>query len=168
MGQTTKGFLYLLPKQGYNHQQFYTICPGRILMNCLVRKNGAQTCYLEIIRCRSSKETDLPKGYHQLWRSMLCNKRGLEAEKIRAMAYSSCYPSHSITCSIAMSSYRKLGLFFFFLLLSNTGRRGRNNKQEERKVYKGGFQEFTHKNCRKWEQPFWTKMGSLIGLPLDF
>jgi len=30
------------------------------------------------------------------------------------MAYSSCYPSLSIICSIAVSSYRKLELFFFF------------------------------------------------------
>jgi hypothetical protein len=129
-------------------------------MNCQVRRNRAQTCYLEILRCRSPKETDLPKGYHQLRRSMLCNKRGLEAEQIRAMAYSSCFPSLSITCNVAVSSYRKLVPFFFFFL-SNTGRRGRSNKQEERKEYKGGlFQEATHKNCR---QPFWTKMGSLIG-----
>jgi hypothetical protein len=89
-------------------------------------------------------------------------------KQIRAMAYSSCFPSLSITCSIAVSSYRKLGLFFFCFLLSNTGRRGSSNKQEERKEYKGGFQEYTHKNCRKWGQPFWSKMGSLIGFPLDF
>jgi len=142
-------------------------------MNCLVRRNRAQTCYLEIIRCRSLKETDLAKGYHQLRRSMLCNKRGLEAEQIRAMAYSSCYPSLSITCSIAVSSYRKLDfLFFFFFFLSNTCRKKRKEQQTRRKKKKikkyRGFQECTHKNCRKWRQPFWTKMGSLIGLPLTF
>jgi hypothetical protein len=60
-----------------------------------------------------------------------------------------------------VGSYRKLGPFFFLLLLSNTGRRGRSNKQEERKEYKGGFQECTHKKCRNWGQPFWSKMHGL-------
>jgi hypothetical protein len=84
------------------------------------------------------------------------------------MAYSSCYPSLSIICSIAVSSYRKIGPFFFFFgwAIQEEGE-GATNKKKEKNTKEGGFQECTHKNCRKWGQPFWTKMGSLIALPLD-
>jgi hypothetical protein len=71
-----------------------------------------------------------------------------------------------------VSSYRKLGLsfLFFFFFFSEQymqeEEEGATNKKKEKKYR--GFQDCTHKNCRKWRQPFWTKMGSLIGLPLTF
>jgi hypothetical protein len=58
-----------------------------------------------------------------------------------------------------------LVFLFFFSIFSEQymqeEEEGATNKKKEKK-------KNTHKNCRKWRQPFWTKMGSLIGLPLTF